>query len=192
MLSYPARRWRQTGAGIEPCAFRLSPGAPPENHLDPARGRQRPTVMHEDRSGDPPRRREEALQPSLCPLCGGNRSSPARGRRTLLLRSWCDGRTALPLSYRSTQCPGQESNLRPVDEESITAASPARSRRESSRSWECGRSGFEPHGADRSAPLATDNRAAPARDNSMKGRLARIRTRTGEVGARHAPLTPRA
>src|SRR5262249_44798797 len=51
----------------------------------------------------------------LCLPCSGEITDPPRPAVGDLLRSWCDGRTALPLSYRSTECSGQDSNLRPVD-----------------------------------------------------------------------------
>ena len=41
-------------------------------------------------------------------------------------------------------------------------------------------------------PLSPDNRAASARDDLFCSRPARGRTRTDEVGARRAPVTPRA
>jgi hypothetical protein len=83
----------------------------------------------------------------------------------ILLRSWCDGRTALPLSYGSTECSGQDSNLRPVDEESITATSPARSRKVRRGHGNALGCGFEPRGAVYGSVHLPDNRAAPARDD---------------------------
>jgi hypothetical protein len=58
----------------------------------------------------------------------------------------------------------------------------------SSRSWcAVGARSRTASGTPKSHRPYLDNRAAPARDD----RPARIRTRTNEVGARHAPLTPR-
>ena len=134
--------------------------------------------------GDPGGRAEVLCLP--CSSMSGNRSSSARGRCDLL-RSWCDGRTALPaeLPEHGALRAGLEPAPCRFGVDNGDVAGPQQMRKVAV--VECSRvSGVEPHGADRSATAARGNRATSARDDLREGKPARIRTRTREVGARDA------
>ena len=139
----------------------------------------------ERRSGGAPGGRAEVLC-LPCSSMSGNRSSSARGRCDLL-RSWCDGRTALPaeLPEHGALRAGLEPAPCRFGVDNGDVAGPQQMRKVAVVG--CSRvSGVEPHGADRSATAARGNRAASARDDLREGKPARVRTRTREVGARDA------
>jgi hypothetical protein len=134
-------------------------------------------------------------------LRGGIRTRASRLRRALYPRTVslrpAEQGTAAVVLVQTGNCsttelpgregPGRESNPRPVDAESITGSVPARSRMcRRGRGVRSGR-GVEPQTLSGLFPQITE----PLRPATIvKGKPARSRTRSCEVGARRASGTP--